>query len=48
MAMPTDFLKRLSKMRKAKDSFETLNKANTYTIAWRLQTAKNLKREKNV
>jgi uncharacterized protein YdeI (YjbR/CyaY-like superfamily) len=37
--MPADFLKKLSKMKKAKEFFETLNKANTYAIAWRLQTA---------
>ena len=40
MAMPADFLKRLSRMKKAKAFFEILNKANTYAIAWRLQTAK--------
>jgi uncharacterized protein YdeI (YjbR/CyaY-like superfamily) len=40
MTMPADFLKRLSRMKKAKEFFETLNKANTYAIAWRLQTAK--------
>jgi uncharacterized protein YdeI (YjbR/CyaY-like superfamily) len=27
-------------MKKAKEFFDTLNKANTYAIAWRLQTAK--------
>jgi len=40
MTMPADFLKRLSKNKKTKAFFETLNKANTYAIAWRLQTAK--------
>ena len=40
MIMPADFLKRLSTMKKAKEFFSTLNKANTYAIAWRLQTAK--------
>ncbi len=40
MTMPEDFLKELSKSKKAKAFFETLNKANTYAIAWRLQTAK--------
>ncbi|MCX6121730.1 MAG: YdeI/OmpD-associated family protein [Ignavibacteriales bacterium] len=40
MTMPADFLKRLSRMKKAKAFFETLNKANTYAIAWRLQSAK--------
>jgi len=40
MQVPDDFLKELSKNKKAKTFFETLNKANTYAIAWRLQTAK--------
>lgn len=40
MQVPEDFLKELSKNKKAKAFFETLNKANTYAIAWRLQTAK--------
>lgn len=40
MTMPEDFLKALSKNNKARIFFETLNKANTYAIAWRLQTAK--------
>ncbi|HLF32823.1 MAG TPA: YdeI/OmpD-associated family protein [Cyclobacteriaceae bacterium] len=40
MTMPKDFLKELSKNKKAKTFFETLNKANTYAIGWRLQTAK--------
>jgi uncharacterized protein YdeI (YjbR/CyaY-like superfamily) len=39
MQIPEDFLKELSKDKKAKAFFETLNKANTYAIAWRLQTA---------
>ena len=39
MALPADFLKRLSKMKKAKEFFKSLNKANTYAIGWRLQTA---------
>ncbi len=38
--MPDDFLKSLSKIPKAKKFYLTLNKANTYAIAWRLQTAK--------
>ena len=38
--MPDDFLKAVSKIPKAKKFFQTLNKANTYAIAWRLQTAK--------
>lgn len=40
MTVPDDFLKELSKDEKAKAFFETLNKANVYAIAWRLQTAK--------
>ena len=42
MVMPEDFLAKLSKNRKAMAFFETLNKANRYAIAWRLQTAKRL------
>ena len=40
MEVPADFLKELSKNKKAKAFFESLNRANTYAIAWRLQTAK--------
>ena len=40
MTVPEDFLQELSKNKKARMLFETLNKANTYAIAWRLQTAK--------
>lgn len=40
MQIPADFLKALSQDKKAKAFFATLNKANTYAIAWRLQTAK--------
>jgi uncharacterized protein YdeI (YjbR/CyaY-like superfamily) len=40
MTVPEDFMKELSKNKKAQSFFETLNKANTYAIAWRLQTAK--------
>lgn len=40
MEMPQDFVKELSKNKKAKKFFDTLNRANTYAIAWRLQTAK--------
>ena len=39
MSVPKDFLRALSKDKKAKAFFRTLNKANTYAIAWRLQTA---------
>jgi uncharacterized protein YdeI (YjbR/CyaY-like superfamily) len=40
MQVPDDFLKKLSKDKKALKFFETLNKANKYALAWRLQTAK--------
>jgi uncharacterized protein YdeI (YjbR/CyaY-like superfamily) len=39
-AMPSDFLMELGRNRKAKAFFETLNKTNLYSIAYRLQTAK--------
>ena len=39
MTIPEDFLKALKKDKKAYEFFKTLNKANTYAIAWRLQTA---------
>ena len=38
--IPEDFLKLLEKNKKAKDFFDTLNKANKFAITWRLQTAK--------
>jgi uncharacterized protein YdeI (YjbR/CyaY-like superfamily) len=37
---PSDFLKELSKNKKATAFFETLNRANIYAIVYRLQTAK--------
>ena len=37
--IPDDFLNHLRKHKKAKAMFETLNKTNLYSIAWRLQTA---------
>ena len=40
MAFPADFLKALSRNKKAKSFFDGLNKANVYAIAYRLQTAK--------
>jgi len=40
MTIPKDFLEELSKNSQAKAFFDTLNKANVYAIAWRLQTAK--------
>ena len=42
-AVPEDFLRELAKHTKAKAFFETLNKANLYAIAYRLQTAKKPK-----
>jgi len=39
-APPKDFLDLLSKNKKAKAFFETLNRANLYAIVYRLQTAK--------
>ena len=39
-AVPDDFLKELARNKKAKAFFETLNKTNLYSIAYRLQTAK--------
>ena len=38
--VPEDFLQELNKDKKAKAFFDTLNKANTYAITYRLQTAK--------
>lgn len=40
MEVSADFLRELEKRPKAKAFFESLNKTNTYAIAWRLQTAK--------
>ncbi len=40
MGIPADFLAILEKDQQAYEFFKTLNKANTYAIAWRLQTAK--------
>lgn len=40
MTIPDEFIKAVSKNKKAKAFFETLNKTNRYAIAWRLQTAK--------
>ena len=40
MEVPEDFLHAVSKDKDAEAFFKTLNKANTYAIAWRLQTAK--------
>ncbi len=40
MRIPEDFMRELEKNAKAKGFFETLNKTNLYSIAFRLQTAK--------
>lgn len=40
VSVPEDFLKALRKNKKAKAFFETLNKANIYSIVYRLKTAK--------
>jgi uncharacterized protein YdeI (YjbR/CyaY-like superfamily) len=40
MEIPEDFLKALAKNKKALAFFESLNKANLYSIVFRLQTAK--------
>lgn len=40
MKVPADFIRALSKNEKGRAFFESLNRANVYAIAWRLQTAK--------
>lgn len=40
MSIPNEFLAELKKHPDAEKFFATLNKTNTYAIAWRLQTAK--------
>jgi uncharacterized protein YdeI (YjbR/CyaY-like superfamily) len=40
MIVPSDFLDELAKHKEAEAFFKTLNKANIYSIVWRLQTAK--------
>jgi uncharacterized protein YdeI (YjbR/CyaY-like superfamily) len=39
-SMPDDLVDALSRNKKARAFFETLNKANRYAITWRLQTAR--------
>jgi uncharacterized protein YdeI (YjbR/CyaY-like superfamily) len=39
MEIPADFLSILKEDQQAYEFFKTLNKANTYAIAWRLETA---------
>jgi uncharacterized protein YdeI (YjbR/CyaY-like superfamily) len=49
MEIPSDFLAILRKDQQAYEFFRTLNRANIYAIAWRLQTAKTLEtREKRM
>jgi uncharacterized protein YdeI (YjbR/CyaY-like superfamily) len=49
MEIPKDFLNELAKNAKAKEFFKTLNKTNTFSIGWRLQTAKKPEtREKRI
>lgn len=49
MTIPDDFLKELSKNKKAVAFFGTLNRANLFSIAFRLQTAKKTEtREKRM
>ena len=38
--IPKEFLQAVARNRKAKAFFDTLNRTNLYSIAWRLQTAK--------
>lgn len=40
MQIPKDFLQQMEQRPKARAFFDTLNKTNLYSIAWRLQTAK--------
>ncbi len=40
MTIPADFLKELMKNKEAYEFYQTLTKANTFAIAYRLQTAK--------
>ena len=40
MQIPDDLVKQLSKNKKAKAFFDTLNRTNKFAIVWRLQTAK--------
>jgi len=48
-AVPDDFLRKISRNKKAQAFFETLNRTNLYSIAYRLQTAKTPEtREKRI
>ncbi|HEX5429984.1 MAG TPA: YdeI/OmpD-associated family protein [Patescibacteria group bacterium] len=48
MRMPEDFLALLNKNKTAKEFFATLNKANTYAIAWRIQNVKPENRARRI
>ncbi|MCW7463195.1 YdeI/OmpD-associated family protein [Leptospira limi] len=49
ISVPEDFLKELSKNKKAKEFYKGLKKSNLYSIAFRLQTAKKAEtREKRI
>ena len=39
-APPDDLVRALARNRRAREFFETLDRANRYAITWRLQTAK--------
>jgi len=43
--VPDDFIKELARNKKANAFFETLNKTNLYSIAYRLHTAKNARNQ---
>lgn len=47
MRIPDDFLAVLKKDKKAKEFFDTLNRADLYAIGWRLQTAKKIETRAN-
>ena len=44
---PEDFMKALGLNKKAQEFFNTLNKANTYAIYYRIQAAKNPQSREN-
>ncbi len=48
MTLPPDFVAALSRNDEARKFFETLNRVNIYSIAWRLQTAKPEARAKRL
>jgi uncharacterized protein YdeI (YjbR/CyaY-like superfamily) len=49
MTIPEDFIKELSKNKKAEEFFKSLNKTNLFSIGFRLQTAKKAEtREKRI